>query len=303
MQLPGKLFIQLRQALVGAFSKSDLSELVLTACNTHLDTVVAEGSLNEMVMELLRWAERTSRIDILLAEAQELNPNNPTLQEAIQQYHSYSAQQWISPQPTQHYVQGVNDSADSRDPIDVESERYEKWKSGPDSTSTTNYARDSHALTEQRVNRRKSWSAIYKYSQSATSELRRRYFLGNQTRSKKSVSIRQSNFDIAIDFGVSDYLSALEIVLSETNTALYKLTLVTDEDVKQLMIAAAPYVLKETKLQSIKQGETYSLRGKHFVLTCNVLSFKPKEIKIKHRSQNLSVLEDLEFKIEVNRQH
>lgn len=303
MQLSGKQFKQIHRAFLASFDRSELYMLVRYGFDVDLNTIVAEGSLNEMVMGLLRWAERTSQIDILLTEAQELNPNNPTLQEAIRQYHSYSAQKWNSPQPTQHYVQSVNESADSRDPIDIESERYEKWKSGPESTSPENYATDRHALTEKRVNRRKSWSAIYKYSQSATSELRRRYFLGNQTRSKKAVSIRQSNFDITIDLGVSGYLSALEIVLSETNTALYKLTLVTDEDVKQLMIAAAPYVLKETKLQSIMQGKTYSLPGKHFVLTCNVLSFEPKEIKIKHRNQTLSVFEDLEFEIEVKRQH
>jgi len=58
MQLDGPQKKQLQAALISAFpTRQDLEQMVFHGLDVHLGAITAEGSLEQIVFELLRWAQ------------------------------------------------------------------------------------------------------------------------------------------------------------------------------------------------------------------------------------------------------
>lgn len=73
---------QIQGALLNAFSSSDqLRQLARLELNENLEEIAGDGNLRLQVFELVVWAERTNRIEALVAGALAQNPNNTALRE------------------------------------------------------------------------------------------------------------------------------------------------------------------------------------------------------------------------------
>ena len=84
MKLDGKQTKQIHNALLSAFpSKASLERLVLFHLDTQLNQVVGEGSLSDLVVELIKWAESQGKLEALLIGAGKENPGNKILQTCI----------------------------------------------------------------------------------------------------------------------------------------------------------------------------------------------------------------------------
>jgi hypothetical protein len=72
---------QLYDALRDAFPTSgDLTRMVLFGLNENLDGIAGGQNLDEVTLNLVRWAKAQGRLDDLLQAAQQANPHNPLLQ-------------------------------------------------------------------------------------------------------------------------------------------------------------------------------------------------------------------------------
>jgi len=82
MQLTGKQIGQVSDALLAAFDKAELIQMVRVELEEVLEHHVADGDdLTTIVSELVRWAKRRGRIEDLIRGAYKTNPGNPELQQ------------------------------------------------------------------------------------------------------------------------------------------------------------------------------------------------------------------------------
>lgn len=88
MQLTGAQFEALQNALIGAFDLSTLRQMVRIGLDEDLAAITGCTNLREAAFELIRWAERTSRVDALLTAARGANPSNIALSDFEKGYHS-----------------------------------------------------------------------------------------------------------------------------------------------------------------------------------------------------------------------
>lgn len=77
--LTGKQIEQFRDALLGAFDRSDLEQLVRIDLEENLEAIAGAGKLSIVVFELVMWAQRTGRVGELLAAAQSRRPTHAAL--------------------------------------------------------------------------------------------------------------------------------------------------------------------------------------------------------------------------------
>lgn len=75
---------RLNQALRAAFDTGSLTRLLKTAFNEDLEEITQGKNYREKVFEVVRWAERTGNLNMLLIEASRENPDNPILRELLE---------------------------------------------------------------------------------------------------------------------------------------------------------------------------------------------------------------------------
>jgi hypothetical protein len=81
MKLTGAQLQQILTALISAYpTVGALDRMVSFGLNENLQAIAGSGSLNDVVFELIRWAQAQGRLEELVREAYEQNPGNRDLQ-------------------------------------------------------------------------------------------------------------------------------------------------------------------------------------------------------------------------------
>lgn len=86
MPLTGRQIKELQAALLDAFDYSSLKQMVLTELGTDLEEVALGGSLTEVTLKLITWAEQNGRTQALVAGAVNANQGNTRLQQFAAQH-------------------------------------------------------------------------------------------------------------------------------------------------------------------------------------------------------------------------
>lgn len=86
MKLSGSEFKELRKALTDAFpSKASLKRLIKESdIGIDVEKIVFSENLNDVVYEIIGWAESQNKLNILINAAYEENPENPKLKAFIE---------------------------------------------------------------------------------------------------------------------------------------------------------------------------------------------------------------------------
>jgi len=85
MALSGKQFYKIQQALLDAYrSESGLAIMVRIVLDENLSTITQGSNLNDVVFELINWADATGRLQELIDGAHEHNPGNPKVKSLVQ---------------------------------------------------------------------------------------------------------------------------------------------------------------------------------------------------------------------------
>jgi hypothetical protein len=79
-RLTGKQFGVFQTALLGAFTRESLANMVRVYLDTNLDAVAGGSNFSTEVFSLIDWAQRTGHLDALIDGALAANPGNAELQ-------------------------------------------------------------------------------------------------------------------------------------------------------------------------------------------------------------------------------
>jgi hypothetical protein len=79
VNLRGKQVEAFQEALLGAFSRDDLEQMLKIDLEEDLDEIVKPGKRSAVVFELIGWAERETRVEDLLAAALARRPKSEAL--------------------------------------------------------------------------------------------------------------------------------------------------------------------------------------------------------------------------------
>ena len=91
-QLSGKQIKDLVDALIHAYpSEADLAMMVRIELNETLAAVAAGSNLRVLIFDLITWAERSGRVNELVAGAVRRTPGNPMLQEYVRRWPAVAA--------------------------------------------------------------------------------------------------------------------------------------------------------------------------------------------------------------------
>ena len=85
--MPGVQFEEIWKALDTAYSKKSFQQMLLFRLNKDLDDFVADGSMRDMVFDLLSQAEREGWTTDLVREAYLYNARNFDLLKVYEKYH------------------------------------------------------------------------------------------------------------------------------------------------------------------------------------------------------------------------
>jgi len=85
--MPGVQFEEIWKAFSSGYSKKSLQQMLLFRLNKDLDDLVADGSMRDMVFDLLSQAEREGWTTDLVREAYLYNPRNFDLLKVYEKYH------------------------------------------------------------------------------------------------------------------------------------------------------------------------------------------------------------------------
>jgi len=85
-----------QEALVGAFNRGELEDIVYFRLEVNLEDVVKDGPYPQVVTNLIKWANSRGKVETLLRAAREANPSNATLRQFDEAIQARSA----PPQPT-----------------------------------------------------------------------------------------------------------------------------------------------------------------------------------------------------------
>jgi len=81
MTLTGAQIAQLRDALLAAYPRrDDLRMMARVELGENLDAIAGGDTLRAVAFSLIEWAQRTGRVEELIAGARRGNPGNPALQ-------------------------------------------------------------------------------------------------------------------------------------------------------------------------------------------------------------------------------
>ena len=75
-ELSGKAIERIKDALLAAFDRAELVQLVRIGLDENLEAIAGAGKLDAVAYDLVLWAERHDRLDDLLAAAQAERPKN-----------------------------------------------------------------------------------------------------------------------------------------------------------------------------------------------------------------------------------
>ena len=80
MKLSGSQKAALQKALNSAFRRSgDLKQMVTFGLDENLEAIAGTGALEDVIFELIEWADSRGRVEDLLTAAQNANSTNPDL--------------------------------------------------------------------------------------------------------------------------------------------------------------------------------------------------------------------------------
>jgi len=79
---------QFQDALLSAFNRSGLEQLVYIRLGEDLDQIVEDGSLAKVVLDLVKWANQQGKAEVLLRAARSENPGNSELRAFDEQIQS-----------------------------------------------------------------------------------------------------------------------------------------------------------------------------------------------------------------------
>ena len=85
-----------QEALLSAFNRSELEQLVYLRLEVNLNDVVADGPYRQVVFDLIKWANGQGKVEALLRAAREENPGNVLLR----QFDETISVRPVPPQPT-----------------------------------------------------------------------------------------------------------------------------------------------------------------------------------------------------------
>ena len=84
MAIDGKVSRDLQDALLDAFSDTELQRLVRTNLDKNLDAITsAQKNLSDKIFELVEWADRYGRLEELISAAYNENPENAKLKQFV----------------------------------------------------------------------------------------------------------------------------------------------------------------------------------------------------------------------------
>ena len=112
-ELNGKQFTQIRDALLDAFDKHALREMMRVEMQETLEHVADGENLRVVVFNLITWAERQGRIEDLIVGAHRANQSNPKLRELLAALRTWdgaiapanAADVLVCPRPQRHLSQ------------------------------------------------------------------------------------------------------------------------------------------------------------------------------------------------------
>lgn len=81
---------QLHNALVDAFDRDTLNQVVYYAVQERLENIVAPGSLKSEVFNLLLWANENNKVAAIVRAARKESPGNV----ALRQFADYAQAKW-----------------------------------------------------------------------------------------------------------------------------------------------------------------------------------------------------------------
>ena len=82
MKLTKEQYQQINSTLLGAFpTKESLTRMLRFQLDKHLNSIVSDGNLQNMIFELVQTAEAEGWIEDLITGAREANPHNSNLLE------------------------------------------------------------------------------------------------------------------------------------------------------------------------------------------------------------------------------
>ncbi len=70
-----------QEALLSAFNRSELEQLVYLRLEVNLNDIVADGPHRQVVFDLIKWANGQGKVEALLRAAREENPGNVLLRQ------------------------------------------------------------------------------------------------------------------------------------------------------------------------------------------------------------------------------
>ena len=80
MRFTGPQLQELRDALISAYpTRPSLEQMVRFKLNENLHTITGDGNLDEIVFNLINWAEARGRLEELVSKAHAANSGNPQL--------------------------------------------------------------------------------------------------------------------------------------------------------------------------------------------------------------------------------
>jgi len=85
-QLSPVYFKELHASLLESFDQPDLYLLMRTYLGVSLEDVAGGHDKSELIYQLIFWAERTGRVDDLIAASLASNPDNPRLRAFVAEY-------------------------------------------------------------------------------------------------------------------------------------------------------------------------------------------------------------------------
>lgn len=95
MPIDGNLFQRIQDAMLNAFDKASLRQMVRICLDERLEHITDSGNLRDVTFDLIEWADRQQRLDKLLKCIHQARPNSA---EITALYHEAQAQQHGEPQ-------------------------------------------------------------------------------------------------------------------------------------------------------------------------------------------------------------
>ena len=83
-ELTGPQLAQAQEVFLAAFSREELAQVVFFSVRRRYEEIVARGTFEDEVFELLLWADRQGKVADLVTTARSRNPSNGKLRRLAQ---------------------------------------------------------------------------------------------------------------------------------------------------------------------------------------------------------------------------